>query len=265
MSNVVESTLGALGAHSQAGTRQRSKFYFGMAVAMSAIVFVGFGPSFYLNGWFGTALGAPPLAAMPTLIVVHGLVLTAWMLMLMAQTGLVANGHTPWHRRLGIAGAGVAAAVFVLGMAAQMASTRRDVLSGAYDAAPFSRRIVLAGFVTILVFGALAGLAILWRRRADIHRRLILLATIAILGAGAARMGRIVEVAVPSIAPLPWFGLALTNLFIVALVVHDWRTARRVHPATLYGSLAVLATQAINFTPLPHSAAVQQLVRWLAS
>jgi FtsH-binding integral membrane protein len=265
MSNAIESTLGALGERLQAGARQRSKFYFGMAVAMSVVIFIGFGPTFYLNPWLGEPLGAPPLATMPRVIVVHGLVLTAWMAVLMLQTGLVAGGHTLQHRRLGVVGAVLAAAVFVLGMTAQIASTRRDVLSGAYDANPFIRLVVLAGFVSILVFGLLAGLAILWRRRPDSHRRLMLLATIAIVGAGAGRMGRIIEVAMPSLGPLPWLGLALTNVFIVALVVHDWRAARRVHPATLCGSLAVLAMQAVNFTPLPHSAAMQQLARWLAS
>lgn len=265
MSSSIESTLGALGERLQTGARQRSKFYFGMAVAMSAVIFIGFGPTFYLNSWFGDAFGAPPLAAMPPVIVVHGLFLTAWMAVLMLQTGLVAGGRTPWHRRLGVAGAVLAAAVFVVGMAAQVASTRRDVLNGAYDANPFVPLIVFAGFVTIIAFAVLAGLAIAWRRRPDIHRRLMLLATIAIVGAGAGRMGRIVEVAMPSLGPLPWFGLALTNVFIVALVLHDWRATRRIHPATLYGSLAVLFTQAVNFTPLPYSAAMQQLARWVAS
>jgi hypothetical protein len=265
MSSAIESTLGALGERLQVGARQRSKFYFGMAVAMSAVVFVGFSPSFYLNGWFGAALGAPPRAELPSVIVVHGLVLSAWMVALTVQAGLVANGRTPWHRRLGVGGAVLAAAVFVLGVAANLASTRRELLSGAYDSAPFVRRIVLAGFVTILAFGVLAGLAIWWRRRADIHRRLMLLATVALIGAGAARMGRIIEVALPSIGPMPWFSLVLTDLFIVALVAHDLRTAKRIHPATLYGGLAVLATQVVNFTPLAHSAAVQQLTRWLAT
>jgi hypothetical protein len=102
--------------------RTHGTFYFAMAVAMCVVVFIGFGPSFYLNAYFAEPLGLPPLRSLSSIIVVHGLVFTSWMIMLMLQTGLVVEGQVRWHRRLGIGGAVLAAAVVVFGTAAQLAS-----------------------------------------------------------------------------------------------------------------------------------------------
>lgn len=242
--------------------RSRSAFYFGMAIAMSVTVFIGFGPSFYVNAYFAETLGQPPVQALSSIIIMHGLVFTTWMILLMVQTGLVAGGRVRWHRRLGIAGAVLAAAVIAFGTAVQVASMQRDL--GALESVPFLRVVVFGGFTSLLAFAGLAGAAIGWRRRPEIHKRLILIATIALLGAAAARIGGIVGFALPALGPLPFFGLVLTDLFLVALLVYDWRTVRRPHPATLYGSLVILAMQALNNSSLPHNPGVLQLMRWLA-
>ena len=163
-------------------------FYFGMAAAMSVAVFLGFGPSFYLNGYLAERLGLQPLQALSRVIVVHGLVFTTWMIVLMVQTGLVAKGRIRWHQRLGVAGAVLAALVFTLGMAANIASSHRAVISGDFDRLPFIPFVVFGGFVSLIVFAVLVTLAIQWRRRPETHKRLMLLATIALLGAATARI-----------------------------------------------------------------------------
>ncbi len=238
-------------------------FYFGMAAAMSVAVFLGFGPSFYLNGYLAERLGLQPLQALSRVIVVHGLVFTTWMIVLMVQTGLVAKGRIRWHQRLGVAGAVLAALVFTLGMAANIASSHRAVISGDFDRLPFIPFVVFGGFVSLIVFAVLVTLAIQWRRRPETHKRLMLLATIALLGAATGRIAAYLGTAVPAIAQLPFLGLLLTDVFLIALVVHDWRAARRLHPATLYGGLSVLLMQALSNSPLPSNPAVKQLMLWL--
>jgi hypothetical protein len=244
-------------------SRNRSTFYFGMAIAMSVTVFIGFGPSFYLNAYFAEAVGRPPLQALPAIVIVHGIVLTMWMIVLMIQTGLVVGGQVRWHRRLGIAGAVLAAAVVVVGIEAHIASVRRDL--GAFDSVPFLRFVAFGGFLSMIAFAGLASAAIGWRRRPEIHKRLILIATIVLLGAATARVSSIVQLALPALGPLPFFDIVLNDLFLVALLVHDWRTDKRLHGATLFGCLVVLGMQALNNSPLPHHPAVLQIVRWLAS
>jgi hypothetical protein len=242
----------------------RSKFYFGMAVAMSAAVFIGFGPSFYLNSVLAEPLGMRPVQNLSTVIVAHGLVFTAWMIMLVTQTGLAAYGRVRLHRTLGVAGAVLAALVAMFGTAAQMASIQRDVRSGAYDSSPFLHSVAFTGLVTLIVFAGLAGAAIYLRRRPQAHKRLILLATISLLGAATGRIGRILQLAFPAVGPLPFFGLVLTDLFLIALMVHDWRTIARLHAATVCGCLAILTVQVLGNGPLPNSRSVIQLVQWLA-
>jgi hypothetical protein len=49
------------------------------------------------------------------LLQVHGLVFSAWLVLFLVQTGLIAAGRVDVHRRLGIAGAILALAKLVLG------------------------------------------------------------------------------------------------------------------------------------------------------
>ena len=79
------------------------RFFTGMAIASLLTAFVGFAPTYYLRG----LSDAPPL---PTLVHVHGLLSTAWLLLFLTQASLVAAHRTDIHRRLGVAGGGARAA-----------------------------------------------------------------------------------------------------------------------------------------------------------
>jgi hypothetical protein len=68
-----------------------------MAIVAALTVFVGFAPTYFLKALFG----APSLSP---LLHVHGLLFTSWIVLLAAQTALVAGRRTDVHRRLGLAG-----------------------------------------------------------------------------------------------------------------------------------------------------------------
>jgi hypothetical protein len=93
---------------------------------------------------------------------------------------------------------------------------------------------------TIAVFPALFGAALWWRRRTDIHKRLVLIATLELVTAAVARWPGVLP-----LGPIAFFGF--TDLFLVALAIFDWRTRGRVHPATLWGGLFLLASQPLRF------------------
>jgi hypothetical protein len=61
--------------------------YFLSALIISAIMFVGFAKNYYLRTWIGTR----PITA---IVHVHGLVMTAWILLFLTQTLLVARRRT---------------------------------------------------------------------------------------------------------------------------------------------------------------------------
>src|SRR5207253_9282694 len=83
---------------------------------------------------------------------------------------------------------------------------------------------------SVVVFAILVGLGLYYRRRAETHKRLMLLATLALLPPALGRM-RILN----AVGPQAFFGV--TVLFIVALVAYDYSTRRRIHAVSLWRGL----------------------------
>ena len=84
-----------------------------------------------------------------------------------------------------------------------------------------------------------AGTGLALRRRLETHKRLMTLATIALMSAPLARIPWVFRAGPPG-----FFGL--TDLFIVAMLVYDLATRRRVHPATVWGGLVLVASQPLR-------------------
>lgn len=219
-------------------------FFSAMAVAMTAAVFVGFAPSFFLRPWFPEAAAAAP--AEPVFYV-HGVLFAAWMLLLVSQTALVAGRRVPVHRRLGSVGVGLAALMVVTGVGGALVAAARP---GGFIGVPVPPLQFLAvPFTDMVLFAVLVGLAAHWRRQAQTHKRLMLLATVNLLGAAFAR--------VPLGVDLLLAVFVLPDLFLLALVVWDVTTLRRLHPATLWGGAAIIVSQPLRLM-------VSETSAWLA-
>lgn len=200
----------------------RSRFYFVMALVIAGLSFAGFARTYYLKAVFA----AP---ALPTLTHVHGLAFTAWVVLLVTQTLLVGRDRVDLHRRLGWAGVGLAAAMIVLGVMMAFATARRDIAAGRpHDAMAFF--IIPLG--DIVIFAALVALAIYERARPAYHRRLMLLATLAIL---LAPIGRL--------PGLTADGIVIVNFLAILAVAptYEWWTRGRPHPLSLWGGVIVFS------------------------
>lgn len=212
-------------------SRQHERlFYTGMAVAIVITVFGGFAQSYYLKSYFGR----PPLSP---LLHLHGIVFSSWLVLFIIQTSLVAANRTRVHRRLGIAGAVVAALMFVIG-------TTTAIIRAKQGAAPPG--IPPLAFLTVplfdmLVFPSLVGAGFYFRRRVDVHKRLMLLATIAILPAAVARLP---FEFIAQNGALAFFGLA--DLFIIPCIIYDLFSRGLVHRATILGGLLIVASQPLR-------------------
>ena len=229
-------------------TRRRTRrFYVGMAIAIAITVFVGFFRSYYLRGWYG----APELSR---LVHVHGAVFTTWVLFFVAQTALVASGRTYLHRRMGIAGAVLAALVVIVGTTVAVMRLRTGIspLPGIPAAAFFA-----IPFFDMVVFAILVSTAIYLRRRLEAHKRLMTLSMITLLPAPIARMHFL------PLPPGPPTFFALADLFIVAILVYDLTTRRKVHPATIWGGLLVVASQPLRLM-IAGTSAWMAFAGWLA-
>ncbi len=211
-------------------TRRNDRiFYTGMSLVILATVFVGFAPTYYLKGYFQT----PPLRA---LVHAHGLVFTGWIVLFLTPTVLVASHRTDLHRRLGMAGVGLAALVVALGLITALSGARRGVAAGDEGALTFLA-IPLGDMV---VFMGLAGAAIHYRRTPEVHKRLMLLATVSILNAALARW----PLAIMAAGPVAFF--LATDLLVLAGVVYDLVSRGRVHPAYVWGGLLIVISQPLR-------------------
>lgn len=202
-------------------------FFSSMAIAMMLIAFVGFAPSYYLKAYFG----APP--ELTPMLHWHGIAFTLWMVLLVAQTSLVASGRVAMHRKMGIAGVALATIMVVLGTAVAITRAADGTLGPPGVPILFFLAIPVIG---IVVFAALFGAAIYFRRRSDFHKRLILIATMELLTAAVARWP-----GVASLGAVGFFGL--TDLLIVVIAIYDYVTRGRIHPATLWGGLFLVVSQ----------------------
>ena len=84
-------------------TNPQSDNYFfpAMAVLILITVFIGFARTYFLAGMFR--------APLPNLLIhIHGVVFLSWILLLITQSTLISAGRPDIHRRLGLAGFGLA-------------------------------------------------------------------------------------------------------------------------------------------------------------
>jgi hypothetical protein len=205
--------------------RRERRFFSGMAVAMALLCFVGFARSYYFKAHFG----ALPLSG---LVHLHGIAFTLWIALLVVQTSLVAAGRTQLHRALGIGGAVLL--VVMTGLAAAVAYARGSHVVPGVPHEPTLAFMAIA-VISLLVFPTLIGTGLYLRKNAGAHKRLMLLGTAEIVMAAAGRLFN---------NPLVFF--SVTDLFVVALVVYDFRSRGRLHPATLWGGLFFIASQPLR-------------------
>ena len=222
--------------------------YLGVIVFAAVVVFVGFAPSFYLRGFFHE----PPLSS---LAVAHGTVASAWIVLLLTQSLLVRSGNVHLHRRLGVAGALLAAVMVVLGVWTALVAAARGTIGDRVQAPPLEFLIVPLG--QILTFGVLTAVAIALRHRPEVHRRLMIVATIHLTAPAVVRAAQgLLHVA----SPLP--ALVVTSALVILCIVYDAITRGRVHPV-----FAVVAPMTILSFPariaFSHTATWHSIAGWL--
>lgn len=205
------------------GTYDRM-FYSGMALAMALTVFIGFAPTYYLRFFFGraTVTGATSLSPLAHL---HGALFTTWVLLFIVQTCLVATHRVRLHKRLGVATALLAASMIIIGAVTAIKSAARGAAPPGVDPLAFLA-IPLGDMVMFTIFVAAA---LYWRRNKEAHKRLMLLAYISIIAAAVARLPGVLP-----LGPLGFYGIAF--IFLVAGIIYDFFSRRRIHPAYVWGA-----------------------------
>jgi hypothetical protein len=201
-------------------------FYSGMAVVLCVCVFIGFSPTYYQAGMMRAPLPSPILH-------VHGAVFTLWMLLFVVQAGFISAGRVRWHRSLGTIAFCLPPIMIVLGVIAAIDALHRGQRIGTLDPAT-SLAIPLIAMVafTIVIYAS-------WRarRRPDAHKRLILIATICLVGAAFGRT-HWARIGVPAPAG-PATGI---GIMLLLLLIYEFITIRRIHRSTRWAAPLVFAS-----------------------
>lgn len=207
---------------------KRIGFFQGMAILFLVLTLVGFARTFFLRPLFD----APSL---PFRFHIHGFFTTGWVVLFLVQTFLIANRKIGFHRRMGVFGAFIAGGVLLSGLAILY-----------YVAAGSPGNGFELGQASALVWGNLAGLTvytifvsfgIIYRSNSKAHKRLMLLATLSMMGQPLVRIGHLdlFRLSDSIIVNDAIYGLGGILLLFSFVVIHDIRTIKRVHPAVAWG------------------------------
>ena len=212
-------------------TGMQRYFFVAMAALILITVLVGFAPSFYLRSAFH------PDHELSVLLHVHGLVFSAWIILLLAQTVLIAKGSRRLHQRLGWFTVGIAAAMLLLVVLATIEQMRRGI-----PLEEASGDLAL-NFLGSLMFAVPVAAAVYNRKRPDWHKRLMLCATFGLLGAPILRL--ILRTTTLDFDTAANLALVLTDSFFLPCFAYDLLTRGRIHRAYVYGLALFIVSQTL--------------------
>lgn len=159
-------------------------FYTGSAALLFILMFWGF-HLFYLHGQ--AYPGRPLTPPIRPLLIAHGIAMMSWMVLFMVQPLLVATGNRRIHMKVGVFGATLALVVTFLGVqvAIGAASVNPPDLK-LWGLAP--KQFMMVSLSAIILFALFVGIGILNRKHRDIHRPMMLLATLSAIPAALDRI-----------------------------------------------------------------------------
>ena len=201
-------------------------FYFGMSLLILVLVTAMFSrtvPSRLLH----------PKIAPPYIVWVHGFVFYGWVLFFILQSALVRIHKTRWHRTIGWFGFALGIAVVGLGVSTTIVMHRFEFMT--LHQGEFAIISISVPLWDMVCFAVAFSLAILWRKKLEYHRRLMLIASCALT---AAAWGRLPE----SVLPGLWF-YAGVDLLIMMGAARDLIVNRKIHRVYLIALPLFIAGQ----------------------
>ena len=209
------------------------RFFLATAILFVVIVLIGFGPTYYVKGFFTS----PPIPR--TIIHIHGLLMSAWVVLFVSQVYFIRSTRIRLHQKLGLLATVLGIAIIVTGLMTAVAAAKYGSVSTPPGAEPLEFMIV--PFFDVIVFAVLFAGAVYYRRNAPNHKRLMLLTVLNFLPPALARFPfGLTE----KFGPLWFFGVP--DLLLVILVVLDtWRN-RKLNKVFLAGAILLIASHWIR-------------------
>lgn len=195
---------------------KKAAYYAATSVLVALIVAIGFGPA-YIGALISDAVT-------PLILHFHAVVFVGWLVLFTTQALLPAFGRVDLHRKLGKFGIGYAVFLVIVGVATTVNRVAFHFTSGEEE---FARAFLIAPLSDMVIFPIFFAAAIAYRHKPEIHKRLMLVATVMLTIAAVARMTFLP----PSY--LIFVGIWLAPLYLA--MAYDYYRARLVHPAYVIG------------------------------
>jgi hypothetical protein len=200
--------------------------YVPVAVLTIVIAIVGFWARYYSHVLSGTVTTAP-------IIQLHGAIFLGWLLLVTTQAVLAARGQLALHMKFGKAVMVYGVCVIAIGIVASFAVFGFRLAEGN---ALRARAQLFVGLTDMLTFAPFLAAAWIYRRRPEVHKRLIVVATAILLIAPAHRMHWFLGGPPAPLVPL----LAIWLAPIWIGMIYDGVTRRILHPVYVLGILAIV-------------------------
>jgi hypothetical protein len=198
------------------------RFFAWLSVAVLAMAVAGFTRTYLLV----PALGLPEGTLAPTpLVHIHASIFFGWCVLLVVQSWLVTQGRTDRHRRLGLIGLVLYCGLVVTGPMVAVRSVVRN--GGGVDELAF----LAVSLGNVVAYTTIFAAAFHWRRRPDIHKRLMLVGMVVLL---TAPFGRLLNL------PILLEHVVGPGIVVIALAVWDFSAHRKIHFVTRIVGPAVL-------------------------
>ena len=244
----------------------RSRYFLYVSIVMLALVLIGFTPTFYLRLFFGAVDGPTNSTSLPWHLVFHGLSMTAWYVIFVAQTWLVSSQRIVDHRKLGIVGLVVSAFVVVSGTLVLMLARIRRIPDGLDTLPPLlpTQGVPLFQSYSFFFFALFIVLAVIYRRRAYLHKRLMLIASLLVISAAFSdeRGFRLINEIMPDIV---YLDSVVVFLVLASLFFHDWTSRRKIFAVTMFGSFIALPARYLFMETMLGSDIGMRYTDWLTS
>ena len=204
------------------------KFLFaGQATLLTLVAIIGFTPNS-----LAIVLGEKPNP--PLVVHLHAAAMSAWLLLLLAQSWLVPTGRASTHRKLGLTSLWLVPTVTILMIAVAIAM---------FDPEQHGKGVISLQIRRVLIFAGFCAWAISVRTRdPQAHKRAWMIATVVCLDAAMFRMSF-----------LPWFGFdsvlpahVYQLMLLLPLFVYDFWALGHLHRVSMAGLLALTVTMVIT-------------------
>jgi hypothetical protein len=199
-------------------------FYFAMSLLIAAVVIYGFSNT--IDHRLIHATPRPPM-----LLWVHAALFSSWVAFYILQSTLVRIRKVKIHRTLGWVGAALGTSMVAVGPWVAVVMARFDTTQ---LHRPNRDAFLLVPLTDILAFAIFFGLAIVWRKNPERHRRLMLIGTCVLTGAAFGRM--------PLMHSALHFYGGIDGLILLG-ASRDLLVSRRIHTVYLIAIPLLVAAQ----------------------